>query len=96
MRTDRFVEVLAVQEEMKEKKVADYVLVRLEETDNRKLSDVLSRMIRNVDVDIGDPASSSVPGSLSFDENEDFKKYDDDHAVGDLCAGFRVWLPCRS
>ena len=34
-----------------------------------------------MDVDIGDPASSSVPGSLSFDENEDFKKYDDDHAV---------------
>ena len=50
MRTDRFVEVLAVQEEMKEKKVAEYVLVRLEETDKRKVSDVLSRMIRTADV----------------------------------------------
>ena len=34
MRTDRFVEVLAVQEEMKEKKVAEYVLVRLEKRIN--------------------------------------------------------------
>ena len=49
-----------------------------------------------MDVDIGDPASSSVPGGLSFDESGDFKKHADDHAVGDLCAGFWVWLPCRS
>ena len=35
---------------MKEKKVAEYVLVRLEETDKRKVSDVLSRMIRTADV----------------------------------------------
>ena len=41
-----------------------------------------------MDVDIGDPASSSVPGGLSFDESGDFKKHADDHAVGDLCAGF--------
>ena len=50
MRTDRFMEVLAIQEEMKEKQVAEYVLVRLEETDKRKVSDVLSRMIRTADV----------------------------------------------
>ena len=50
MRTDRFMKILAVQEEMQEKKVAEHVLVRIGETDKQKVSDILSGMIRTADV----------------------------------------------
>ena len=43
-------EILAVQSEMKEKKIADYVLVKLEEKERHKVSDSLSRIIRAADV----------------------------------------------
>ena len=35
---------------MKEKKVAEYVLVKLDETDKQRVSDTLSRMIRTADI----------------------------------------------
>lgn len=50
MHTERFTEILSVQEEMKEKKVAEYVLVKLDETDKQRVSDTLSRMIRTADI----------------------------------------------
>ena len=46
VRRERFMEILAVQSEMKEKKIADYVLVKLEEKERHKVSDSLSRIIR--------------------------------------------------
>ena len=50
VRRERFMEILAVQSEMKEKKIADYVLVKLEEKERHKVSDSLSRIIRAADV----------------------------------------------
>ena len=50
MRTERFMEILSVQEEMKDRQIAEYVLLRLDETDKKKVSDRLSRMIRTADV----------------------------------------------
>ena len=50
VRRERFMEILAVQSEMKEKKIADYVLVKLEEKERHKVSVSLSRIIRAADV----------------------------------------------
>lgn len=50
MGTERFMEILSIQEEMQEKQVAEYVLVQLDETDKQKVSEALSRLIRAADV----------------------------------------------
>lgn len=59
MRAERFMEILTVQSEMKEKEIADYVLVKLEEKDRQKASDVLSRIIRAADV-IGEDRAGNI------------------------------------
>ena len=50
MHTERFMEILTVQEEMRDRQIAEYVLLQLEETDKKRISDKLSRLIRTADV----------------------------------------------
>ena len=50
MRRERFMEILSVQEEMRDRQIAEFVLLRLEETDKKDVSDRLSRLIRTADV----------------------------------------------
>lgn len=49
MKPDKFREILNVQKEMKEKKVADYILLQLDKVDRKQASGVLSQVIRNTD-----------------------------------------------
>ncbi len=50
MRSERFMEILSLQEEMRDRQIAEFVLVRLEETDKQKVSNTLSPIIRTADV----------------------------------------------
>ena len=50
LRPGRFMQILAVHEEMQERGVAEHVLVRFRDTDRQRLSDSLSRIIRTTDV----------------------------------------------
>lgn len=72
MHTERFMEILSVQEEMQEKKVAEYVLVQLGEKDKQKVSDILSGMIRTADV-IGEGADGRLYLLLTQANRDSFR-----------------------
>ena len=72
MRKERFMEVLAVQSEMKDKKIADYVLLKLEEKELHKVSDSLSRVIRAADV-IGEGTDGNLYVLLTQVNLENFR-----------------------
>ncbi len=72
MHTERFMEILSVQEEMKEKQIAEYVLVRMEETDKKMVSETLSRMIRTADV-IGEGPDGGLYLLLTQVNRENFR-----------------------
>lgn len=71
MRDEWFSETLKVQEEMKEKGIADYVLVRLNETDKTKVSDSISRLIRAADI-IGEGEDGKLYLLLTQANRENF------------------------
>lgn len=71
MKPDKFHEVLTVQKEMKEKKVADYILLQLEKIDRKQASSVLSQVIRNTDT-IGEGNDSELYLLLTQVNEENF------------------------
>ena len=72
MRSNRFMELLSVQEKMKERLIAEYVLVRLDETDKQKVSNTLSRIIRTTDI-IGEGSDGRLYLLLTQANRENFR-----------------------
>lgn len=72
VRPERFMEILSVQREMKEKEIADFVLVKLPEKDRQKVSDLLSRVIRAADI-IGEGKDGSMYLLLTQVSLENFR-----------------------
>lgn len=72
MRSNRFMELLSVQEEMKERLIAEYVLVRLDETDKQKVSNTLSRIVRTTDI-IGEGSDGRLYLLLTQANRENFR-----------------------
>ena len=72
MRPERFQEIWKVQEEMREKGIADYVLLHLQEKDRQNVSNRLSKIIRSADI-IGEGADGSIYLLLTQVSRENFR-----------------------
>ncbi len=72
MRPQRFAEILAVQQEMKDAQIADFVLVQIDERDRQRVSDEFSRRIRAADI-IGEGEDGAMYLLLAQVNRDSFK-----------------------
>lgn len=72
MKRNRFMELLTVREEMKQKQIADYILLRLITEDRKKTAEALTSLIRSTDI-LGEGADGQLYLLLAQVDETNFK-----------------------